>query len=145
MKCKTGKFLVLKKDFSLNNVLGIVIGVALLAFAGGVVLERVYPVGDLFANVFVGSTVDEANESLPENLDFSSVEKVYDVLRRNFDGELSEAALLDGLKSGLAQASGDPYTVYLNAEQAVAFNESLNGEFEGIGAEIGIKNDQLLQ
>jgi carboxyl-terminal processing protease len=45
--------------------------------------------------------------------------------------------------SGLASSLGDPYTVFFEPKTAKEFNESLAGKFEGIGAEIGIKNDQL--
>lgn len=74
---------------------------------------------------------------LPEQLDYSSVNAVYDALRANFDGNLDSAKLLDGIKSGLASATGDPYTQYFNSEDAKAFNNQLAGTFSGIGAELG--------
>lgn len=78
-----------------------------------------------------------SNSSLPAKLDYSSVDTVYQSLRQNFDGELSEAELLDGLKAGLAKATGDPYTEYLNPKAAGEFTKSLEGTFEGIGAQLG--------
>ena len=72
----------------------------------------------------------------PQNLDFSSVENVYDELRQNFDGQLDEQKLLDGLKSGLASAAGDPYTEFMNTAEAKDFNNQLDGTFSGIGAEL---------
>ncbi len=74
---------------------------------------------------------------LPANLNYSSVEQVYDTLRRSYDGQLDQTKLLDGLKTGLVGAAGDPYTVYLNAKDAKQFDEDLNGTFEGVGAELG--------
>jgi len=50
---------------------------------------------------------------------------------------------MDGIKSGLVAGAGDPYTVYLNEEQAKTFSDALNQEFSGIGAEIAVKNGQL--
>jgi carboxyl-terminal processing protease len=44
---------------------------------------------------------------------------------------------LNGQKSGLADAVGDPYTEFFTEEETKEFNESLNGTFEGIGAELG--------
>jgi len=75
--------------------------------------------------------------NLPANLDYSSVEQVYDSLKANFDGQLDTAKLLDGLKSGLATASSDPYTEYFNPDQAKNFSNELSGSFTGIGAELG--------
>jgi carboxyl-terminal processing protease len=76
------------------------------------------------------------SKGLPPNLDYSSVEQMYDVLRRDFDGQLDASDLLDGLRQGLAKASGDRYTEYLNAEEAKDFDEDLSGSFSGIGAEL---------
>lgn len=80
-------------------------------------------------------------KDLPADLDYASVEDVYDALRKDFDGQLDNKKLLDGLKVGLANASGDPYTEYLNAEQAKEFDNQLNGTFVGIGAELS-KDEQ---
>src|SRR5262245_44956946 len=67
------------------------------------------------------------NTGLPANLDYSSVEVIYDSLRDNFDGQLEEAKLLDGIKGGLAQATGDPYTDYFDPKEATAFTNELDG------------------
>jgi carboxyl-terminal processing protease len=78
---------------------------------------------------------------LPDNLDYSSVEDVYDKLRGNYDGKLTEDQLLTGLKKGLAEATGDPYTEYFTAKEAADFEGQINGTFTGIGAELGKDND----
>lgn len=78
-----------------------------------------------------------SNQDLPEELDLSSINTIYQSLRENFDGELDEAALLDGIKSGLAKASGDPYTEYFNPDDAQEFIGEIEGTFEGIGAQLG--------
>lgn len=77
----------------------------------------------------------------PNNLDYSSVEQIYDELRQNFDGKLDSAKLLDGLKTGLVAASGDPYTEYMPPEKANDFKGQLSGTFEGVGALLG-KNEK---
>lgn len=87
-------------------------------------------------NITLGKQVQIA-KSLPANLDYTSVEAVYDKLRTGFDGEVTTDMLLDGLKAGLAQATGDPYTEYFGVTEAKAFNEQLSGTFSGIGAELG--------
>lgn len=77
------------------------------------------------------------NGDLPDQLDYSSVDTIYQSLKDNFDGELNETALIEGLKSGLAKAAGDPYTEYLNPEASKEFTDGLEGRFEGIGAQLG--------
>jgi carboxyl-terminal processing protease len=87
------------------------------------------------------STLGNENADLPTSLDYSSVTQVYNSLRANYDGRLDTTKLLDGMKAGLVQAAGDPYTVYFNAGSAKDFNDQLSGTFSGIGAELG-KNAQ---
>lgn len=81
------------------------------------------------------------SSDLPADLNYASVEAIYDKLRANYDGQLDQNQLLDGLKQGLASASGDPYTEYFNAKDAKEFDDELNGSFTGIGAELGKRAD----
>jgi carboxyl-terminal processing protease len=85
------------------------------------------------------------NADLPANLDYSSVNEVYNVLKQNYNGKLTETELLNGLKAGLANAPGDPYTEYFTATEAKSFDNQLNQSFSGIGAELGKdKNGNLI-
>jgi carboxyl-terminal processing protease len=78
-------------------------------------------------------------------LDFSSVQEVYDELVYNFDGALDRQKLLDGAKRGLVEAAGDPYTVFMTAEENRAFQASLSGDVgAGIGVEIGVRDGRVL-
>ena len=80
---------------------------------------------------------DSQNKDLPAHLDYSSLDQVYQQLKGNYDGQLDSQKLLDGAKSGLTTAAGDPYTTYFNAKAAQDFNDQLQGTFSGIGAELG--------
>jgi carboxyl-terminal processing protease len=70
-------------------------------------------------------------------LNYSSVNQVYQLLKQKYDGSLTESQLLDGMKTGLAQATNDPYTEYFTAQEAQQFSNELNNSFSGIGAELG--------
>lgn len=74
--------------------------------------------------------------------DYSSVDQLYKILRNNFDGNLDQTKLLDGIKTGLVSATGDPYTEYFNADEAKEFNQALSGSFTGIGAELGTNAEE---
>lgn len=104
------------------------IGIVIFLFGMGVGNGKV---------MFGSSAADTANKNLPADLDYATVEQVYDLLKSNYDGKLDQSKLLDGLKSGLAKATGDPYTQYFNPKDAKAFNEELSGSFTGIGAQLG--------
>ena len=77
-------------------------------------------------------------------LDYSSVDQVYNVLSSDFDGKLDKASLIDGLKSGLVSAAGDPYTEYFSPKDAKDFNNQLQGSIVGIGAELGSNNNNIV-
>lgn len=75
--------------------------------------------------------------SLPNSLNYSSVNQVYQSLIKNYNGKLTANQLENGLKHGLAEATNDPYTVYFTPQEAQAFNNELNNSFSGIGAQLG--------
>ncbi len=90
------------------------------------------------------SPLDSQNSSLPSRLDMESVQEVYQALRDNYDGELTVEQLLDGIKQGLAESTGDVYTEYLNPEESKEFRNDLNGTFSGIGAELGKEGEAII-
>lgn len=52
--------------------------------------------------------------------------------------------MLYGAISGMVNALGDPYTSFLSPEINKNFTSSLEGTYTGIGAELGIKDNQLI-
>lgn len=90
----------------------------------------------------IGSHTSGVNGSLPETLDYSQVNDVYKSLKLNYDGKLTQNQLMNGLKAGLAEATGDPYTEFFTAKQAQDFSNQLNNEFSGIGAELSQDSDK---
>lgn len=49
-----------------------------------------------------------------------------------------------GAIEGLAEAYGDPYTVYLPPEESKMFHDDISGNFEGVGMEVGIGKNNVL-
>lgn len=117
--------------FRLPSVLLIALIVGLGSFAFGT-----------RANEFDLQLFGRKNDS-PASLDLTSVQDVYRTLRDNYDGELDTKKLVDGAKHGLVDAAGDPYTTYFNEKEAKEFFDDLEGQFSGIGAELGRKDDKL--
>lgn len=91
-----------------------------------------------------GTHQNRMTHNLPEDLHYATVEQVYDQIRTNYNGKLTEEQLLDGLKKGLAEATGDPYTEYFSPKDAEEFNKELEGSFSGIGAELSKDKDGSL-
>jgi carboxyl-terminal processing protease len=79
-----------------------------------------------------------------KSLDFQEFWDLWDVLSTKYYKQpLDEQKLLYGAMQGLAAATEDPYTVFFEPKMAEEFSQSLEGKFEGIGAEIGMKDQQL--
>ncbi|MDP3995387.1 MAG: S41 family peptidase [bacterium] len=86
----------------------------------------------------------EVREHLGKDVDFDLFLRVWDMLGdRYVDQPVSETKLFYGALQGLVGALDDPYSVFLEPKVSEEFSESLNGRFEGIGAEIAIKHEML--
>lgn len=55
--------------------------------------------------------------------------------------KLDGQKLFYGSLKGLVEATGDPYSVFMTPEENQEFTTDMSGKFEGIGAEIGLKNE----
>lgn len=84
-------------------------------------------------------------DSQEKSLDFSLFWKVWDILKEKYvDRDTLDAKkLLYGAINGMLSASGDPYTTFFDPEATKAFDEEIAGSFDGIGAEMGMK-DKIL-
>ncbi|PJA46366.1 hypothetical protein CO172_03810 [Candidatus Uhrbacteria bacterium CG_4_9_14_3_um_filter_36_7] len=87
---------------------------------------------------------DSTPTSLSEDISFRQFWDVWNLIKEEYYRQpVSEKKLFYGALDGLVQSLDDPYTVYFDPEQAKEFESDLSGSFDGIGAEIGIKDDQL--
>ncbi len=79
------------------------------------------------------------------DVDFALFWNVWDTLRKDYvdSGALTDKKLFYGALQGLVQSTGDPYTVFMDPQDAKDFQDDLAGTFEGIGAEIGFRDNML--
>src|SRR3989344_3458533 len=81
--------------------------------------------------------------------DFEPFWKVWNVLNEKFvstkksKGDISAQDRVWGAAEGLAASLGDPYTVFLPPVESEFFQTEISGNFEGIGAEVGMKDNIL--
>ena len=69
------------------------------------------------------------------------IEKVFYYLKQNYlDKDVTSEQLIQGALKGMAESVGDPYTTYLVNDETAQLDETVNGSFGGIGAEL--KSDQ---
>jgi carboxyl-terminal processing protease len=62
--------------------------------------------------------------------------EVIDSIEDNYYKPVDEDKLDDASLRGIVESLGDPYSHYLTPEEAKQFNESVSGEFEGVGMNV---------
>lgn len=85
-------------------------------------------------------------ERLSEDVDFDLFWNVWDTLKKEYvdQNKLNEKEMFYGAIKGMVASVGDPYTVFMDPKLADRFANDLAGTFDGIGAEIAVKNDILI-
>ncbi len=80
------------------------------------------------------------------NVDFSMFWQVWQRLQTTYYDKkaLDATKMYNGAISGMVAGLDDPYTLYLPPVQNTSFKQTLAGEFEGIGAELGMKDKQII-
>ncbi len=86
----------------------------------------------------------EVPQYLENDVNFQEFWQVWDYVKKNYvKANILDSQLFYGAVSGIVESLGDPYSVFLNPEVSKKFSDELSGSFEGIGAEIGLRENQL--
>ncbi len=82
----------------------------------------------------------------PKDVDLSLFWETWNGMEENYlyKEKLVVEDQVYGAIKGMIRSLGDPYTVFMTPDETKKFEENIAGEFEGIGAEIAIRNKQLL-
>jgi carboxyl-terminal processing protease len=116
------------------------------------ILLTVLIISSFFLGFFIGS--DELQgESIPTtsqeeagaDVSFSPFWKTWQILNeKHIDAKdiNSEERLWSSIE-GLAASFGDPYTVFFPPKESKEFQEEISGNFEGVGMEVGMKDDRI--
>lgn len=88
----------------------------------------------------------EAPKGTGSTIDFSLFWDVWQRLSRYYidAASLDSQKMVWGAISGMVSSAGDPYTVFLPPKENKEFKEDLGGEFEGIGAQLGMKESRVM-
>ncbi len=80
------------------------------------------------------------------NIDFNPFWTVWQKLETSYydKSKLDQQKMLNGAIEGMIQSIGDPFTLYLPPVQNNNFKEGLAGQFSGIGAELGMKDKDII-
>lgn len=87
----------------------------------------------------------ECKVCAPEKIDFSLFWEAWQTLENKYVNQngFDVQEMIYGAISGMVDSLGDPYTIFLDPDDNKRFIEDVQGSFEGVGMEIGIRNNQL--
>lgn len=117
-KKKTVTKIIKKKfTFSFKDLIGII----LVSLA----------IGILIGAIIIYDNKDFTISNMPKELtDFITA---YDNITTNFYKKTSKKKLLDAALEGMLNSLDDPYTVFMDTDDAVTFDNIVNSKYEGIG------------
>jgi carboxyl-terminal processing protease len=95
-----------------------------------------------------GGYITNTNQPLPpylgKDVDFSLFWNLWERIHTQYlEQPIVDTKLFYGALEGMVAGLGDPYSVFMDPDTAKKFDNELQGNFEGIGAEIGLKDNSL--
>lgn len=79
------------------------------------------------------------------SVDDRLIEEAWDFIHEKYvlQEKINDEDLIYGAVRGMVQALDDPYSAFFDPREKEEFLDEVNGKFEGIGAEIGIRDSEL--
>jgi carboxyl-terminal processing protease len=121
----------------------------ILSFGVGVFVGNLFGIKKEIINkggdsVDISKVINLYSKTRSEEVSFEQFWEVWDKVKANYvDQPVDDVDLFYGAISGIVSGLDDPHSVYFPPVEAEEFSKDLSGEFEGIGAEIGIRDNQL--
>ncbi len=80
-----------------------------------------------------------------DKVDFSLLWEAFHMLEKNFvnSNGIDYQKLVHGAIAGMVKSLDDPYTLFFDPEDTKRFLEDVDGRFEGVGMEVGLKNEMI--
>lgn len=119
----------------------------LVVFAGGIFVGKTWSTRQQLLNksgdVDITQVLDLYRSTRSDEVSFDQFWDIWDTISERFVSDVDDVDLFYGSIQGLVQGLHDPYSVYFPPAEAAEFAADLKGEFDGIGAEIGIRDNVL--
>ncbi|MFD2211774.1 S41 family peptidase [Virgibacillus halophilus] len=85
--------------------------------------------------------VTEEEVQAPEEL--QKVAQAYSLIKKHYVKKVDDDKLMEGAIKGMLSTLDDPYSTYMDKDTMEQFNEQIESSFEGIGAEVSMKNGKV--
>ena len=79
-----------------------------------------------------------------ERTEFNKLYSTFDTIKNKYYTKVNDQKLINGAINGMVQALDDPYSDYMNKDEAKSFQSTISSSFEGIGAEIQEKDGHIV-
>jgi len=79
---------------------------------------------------------EKAVPVIKERKEFEKLYTAFDTIKEKYYKDVDENKLVNGAINGMVESLDDPYSDYMNEDEAASFHQSISSSFEGIGAEI---------
>jgi len=98
----------------------------------------------LFTSYLPNGKVAISKSDYNDILKFEKLFLVKGYLDKNYDGTISEDALVEGAIKGMTSALNDPYTVFMNKKEYTDFNTQTEGNYSGLGLQVQASDDKVI-
>ncbi|MCR8645001.1 S41 family peptidase [Paenibacillus sp. N1-5-1-14] len=96
----------------------------------------------LFASTHASSP--NAENSNLTSKDLGKLSSAYKLIEEQFYTKVDHDKLVDGAINGMLGSLEDPYSVYMDAQEAKKFEEAISSSFQGIGAEVTLEEGKVI-
>jgi carboxyl-terminal processing protease len=138
----------MKKNLSFTNIL-LYASIAILLFGSG----YKYAEWQIKSSSKVQNSYSVFNTNGPEikdkkgqNIDFQLFWETWDKVQEKYvdDSKVDPQKMFYGAIKGMVATLDDPYTFFLTPDENKQSKEELGGRFEGIGAQLGLKDNKVV-
>ncbi len=128
-----------KSKIKITNIL-LIASVVVLLFGSG------YKLGEYRS--YTSGTVSSPSGgfSNPKNIDFAMFWKVWNTVEQKYvdKKKIDEKKMYYGAIKGMVASIDDPYTFFMTPDENKKSKDDLQGKFEGIGAQLGLKSNRVV-
>lgn len=122
----------MNKIFKIYLSIYLVVLLVFGSFVGGLALGRYY------------IPSKETKQEKDSKADLSLFWKVWNLVEKKYIGGTNGKEMVYGAIKGMVRSLDDPYTVFMEPVETKKFEEIIEGNFEGIGIEIDLKDNNLI-
>lgn len=81
---------------------------------------------------------------IQDRKDFTKLYETFESIKANYIHKVDDKKLIEGAINGMVESLGDPYSDYMTAKETKEFNETISSSFEGIGAQVEQKDNNIV-